>query len=176
MEQRTDPAHVQHPRWCLKGEICTGDGIHHSKPLTVVTGDAYDLLRLWLEQAWTIDQPSIVLEVTTSGEVHYGYLPIGQGRVLRHQLTRLLDMAKDRAQPRQVPKLTGPSERAAEPGEVCTCGRPAVKVFTGGPFGDTGYCGLPDGGQAGPCPFCGGPRHQSERCPQYRLRPAGGDR
>lgn len=61
-------------------------------------------------------------------------------------------------------------ERRAEPGEVCTCGRPAVKVFIGGKFGDTGYCGLPDGGLPGPCPFCEGPRHE-QRCPQYQLRP-----
>ncbi|SCL43126.1 hypothetical protein GA0074692_6774 [Micromonospora pallida] len=63
-------------------------------------------------------------------------------------------------------------ERLAEPGERCTCGRAAVKVFTGGPWGDTGYCGLPDGGQRGPCTFCGGPRHQG-RCPVYKLRPDG---
>ncbi|WP_446218296.1 hypothetical protein [Micromonospora sp. IBHARD004] len=67
-------------------------------------------------------------------------------------------------------------ERPAEPGEVCTCGRPAVKVFTGGRHGDTGYCGLPDGGQKGPCAFCDGPRHESQRCPSYQLRPTGGTR
>jgi len=60
-------------------------------------------------------------------------------------------------------------QRPAEAGEVCTCGRPAVAVFTGGQYGDTGYCGLPDGGeQDGPCPFCGGDRHES-RCPRYTL-------
>ncbi|MDZ5443780.1 hypothetical protein U2F26_13710 [Micromonospora sp. 4G57] len=62
--------------------------------------------------------------------------------------------------------MTEHGERPAEPGEVCTCGRPA-----GGRFGDTGYCGRPDGGQRGPCPFCGGPRHVGERCPRYQVRP-----
>jgi hypothetical protein len=65
----------------------------------------------------------------------------------------------------------GPSERPAEPGERCTCGRQAIVVYLGSVLGPTGYCGIPDGGdRAGPCPFCGGPRHQSGRCPAYRLR------
>jgi hypothetical protein len=65
-----------------------------------------------------------------------------------------------------------PTERPAAPGERCTCGRQAVVVYLGSVFGPTGYCGIADGGdQAGPCPFCGGPRHQSGRCPDYRLRP-----
>ena len=64
-------------------------------------------------------------------------------------------------------------ERPAEPGELCTYGRPAVLVYLGGVFGSTGWCGQSDGGnRAGPCPFCGGPRHSEEegRCPSYRLR------
>jgi hypothetical protein len=69
-----------------------------------------------------------------------------------------------------------PSERPAEPGERCTCGRQAVVVYLGSSFGPTGYCGIADGGdRTGPCPFCGGPRHEtawgeSGRCPDYRLR------
>jgi hypothetical protein len=65
------------------------------------------------------------------------------------------------------------SERPAEPGELCTCGRHAIVVYLGGIFGPTGYCGIADGGdRAGLCPFCGGPRHQEPegRCPDYRLR------
>lgn len=63
------------------------------------------------------------------------------------------------------------SERRAEEGERCTCGRPAVTVFLTERFGEVGWCGVSDGGdQAGPCPFCGGARHEG-RCPQYRLRP-----
>ena len=63
------------------------------------------------------------------------------------------------------------TERPAEPGELCTCGRQAIVVYLGSIFGPTGYCGIPDGGdQSGPCPFCGGPRHPSGRCPDYRLR------
>jgi hypothetical protein len=64
-------------------------------------------------------------------------------------------------------------ERPAEPGELCTCGRQAIVVYLGSAFGPTGYCGIGDGGdQAGPCPFCGGPRHKEPygRCPDYRLR------
>jgi hypothetical protein len=62
------------------------------------------------------------------------------------------------------------TERPAESGELCTCGRQAIVVYIGGAFGPTGWCGIGDGGdRAGPCPFCGGPRH-SDRCPDYRLR------
>ncbi|MEU5721558.1 hypothetical protein ABZ783_07025 [Micromonospora sp. NPDC047738] len=94
MEHRTDPAQVEHPRWCLKGNICRVDGIHHSKPLAATTGDAHDAVRVWLEQAWQLPDPSVVLESTVDGEVGYVYLPISQARVLRHQLGRLLDAAK----------------------------------------------------------------------------------
>jgi hypothetical protein len=65
------------------------------------------------------------------------------------------------------------TERPAEPGELCTCGRPAIVAYLGGAFGPTGHCGIQDGGdRTGPCPFCGGPRHSqlAGRCPQYRLR------
>lgn len=83
--------------------------------------------------------------------------------------------------------------RRAEPGELCTCGRPAATVYLGGRFGDTGGCGLADGGAPvdGVCTFCGDTvdhAHywqaeaaagrpslsvevpQGERCPLYRLR------
>ena len=64
------------------------------------------------------------------------------------------------------------TQRAARPGELCTCGRPAVQVFITDHFGEVGYCGLPDGGASfGPCPFCGGDRHEGGRCPEYRLVP-----
>ena len=50
--------------------------------------------------------------------------------------------------------------RAAVAGELCTCGRPAAQVILaepGDPWGDTGYCGLDDGGAPadGVCTFCG---------------------
>jgi hypothetical protein len=72
----------------------------------------------------------------------------------------------------RIKELESPgSERPAAPGERCTCGRQAVVVYLGSVFGPTGYCGIADGGdQAGPCPFCGGPRHPEGRCPAYRLR------
>jgi hypothetical protein len=64
------------------------------------------------------------------------------------------------------------SERQAEPGEVCTCGRQAVKVFCWNDRNPVGWCGLSDGGDSrGPCPFCGGGRHEIGRCPSYELSP-----
>lgn len=73
------------------------------------------------------------------------------------------------------------TQRAAQPGEHCTCGRPAIIVFTRDDTTEIGYCGLPDGGdQNGPCLFCGGQRHQQPwggpaPCPQYQLRPPSRD-
>jgi hypothetical protein len=69
-----------------------------------------------------------------------------------------------------------PTERPAEPGERCTCGRQATVVYLGSTVGPTGHCGIADGGdRTGPCPFCGGLRHETARgdpgrCPDYRLR------
>lgn len=67
------------------------------------------------------------------------------------------------------------SERAARPGELCTCGRQAVTVFDT-ERGEVGYCGLPDGGdRSGLCPFCCEERQpwgDPAPCPQYRLRPS----
>jgi hypothetical protein len=69
------------------------------------------------------------------------------------------------------------TERTAQPGERCTCGRQATVVFTRDDGTDVGYCGLPDGGnQIGPCPFCGDQRHRQPwgdpaLCPHYQLRP-----
>lgn len=37
-------------------------------------------------------------------------------------------------------------ERPARPGELCTCGRPAVVVYVTEKFGEVPYCGIPDGG------------------------------
>ena len=69
------------------------------------------------------------------------------------------------------------AERAAQPGERCTCGRQAVTVFVRDDGSEIGYCGLPDGGdRTGPCPFCGGQRHRQpwgdpKPCRQYQVRP-----
>jgi hypothetical protein len=97
------------------------------------------------------------------------------------------------------PVSTHNGVRAATPGELCTCGRPADRVVLaepGDPWGDTGYCGLDDGGAPaeGVCTFCGDTidhdaygraeqdagrpflayvtdgRPQGGRCPLYRLR------
>ncbi len=65
-------------------------------------------------------------------------------------------------------KATGwPTQRRAEAGEVCTCGRPAIVVYDD----VTGWCGSPTA-KPGPCPWCGATDHVA-RCPRYRLRPDG---
>lgn len=62
-------------------------------------------------------------------------------------------------------------QRRAEPGELCPCGRPAAVVYLSEKWGDTGDCLVPDGGQEGPCVFCGQEdAHPYSRCPAYRLR------
>jgi hypothetical protein len=46
-----------------------------------------------------------------------------------------------------------------------------VTVYLNEQFGPVGRCGRSDGGErTGPCPFCGGPRHE-DRCPAYTVRP-----
>lgn len=47
-------------------------------------------------------------------------------------------------------------ERAAERGELCSCGRQAVVVFLTEKFGPVGWCGQSDRGSRDVhCPFCG---------------------
>ncbi|WP_433319175.1 hypothetical protein [Micromonospora chersina] len=94
MEHPTQP--VEHPAWCIKGKICTVDGIHHSRPLTATPDDALDAVRVWLEQAHTVERLSVVLETTVEGNVGYTYLTVGQARVLVHQVRRLLNMGGQR--------------------------------------------------------------------------------
>jgi hypothetical protein len=68
-------------------------------------------------------------------------------------------------------------QRAAEPGELCTCGRQAVTVFFTDRFGDVGYCGIEGAAfrPVLPCPWCGSSEPHKEpwgdpgRCPEYRL-------
>lgn len=70
-------------------------------------------------------------------------------------------------------------ERPAQPGELCTCGHPAVVVYSNERFGEVGYCGAPGSARiaVSPCPFCGArfPHKTSwgdpERCPDYQLIP-----
>ena len=66
------------------------------------------------------------------------------------------------------------SERSAEAGELCTCGRPAAVVFVTDRFGEIGACLIEDAGRGRPwpCIFCDGREHhrRGERCPAYRLR------
>jgi hypothetical protein len=63
------------------------------------------------------------------------------------------------------------TQRPAQPGELCTCGRPATVVYLHDQRPPTGWCGISDGGANGPCPFCDGPAHDEERCPRYQLQP-----
>jgi hypothetical protein len=69
------------------------------------------------------------------------------------------------------------TERPAEPGELCTCGRPARTVFLTRRWGEVGSCDTDRSGELPvlPCPFCGASEaHQVGgevvKCPQYRLR------
>lgn len=62
-------------------------------------------------------------------------------------------------------------ERDALPGEVCTCGLPAVVVVADRHHDPAGWCGLTECPDIGPCPFCGGARHGFGRCSEYVLRP-----
>ncbi|MEV5691141.1 hypothetical protein [Micromonospora globbae] len=93
MEQRNDQQQVEHPSWCIRGRLCVGEGIHHSRPLVATPDGAQDATRVWLERPWTLDVHSIVLETTADGEVHYAYLLVEQARILRHQLGRLIRIA-----------------------------------------------------------------------------------
>lgn len=74
--------------------------------------------------------------------------------------------------------MTQSTERRAADGELCTCGRQAVVVFTNENFGDVGYCGI-DGAQGRPvlpCPWCGSTTAHTaswgdpDKCPDYQLR------
>ncbi|WP_069744763.1 MULTISPECIES: hypothetical protein [unclassified Streptomyces] len=70
-------------------------------------------------------------------------------------------------------------QRLAETGELCTCGRPAIAVYSSTEFGDVGHCGVEGSAQYPvlPCPWCGSTvAHKTswgdpDRCPHYRLRP-----
>lgn len=71
------------------------------------------------------------------------------------------------------------TERPGAPGELCTCGRQAVAVYSGGTFPDAGYCGI-EGNQGLPilpCPWCGSTEAHTKpwggpgTCPEYQLRP-----
>lgn len=75
--------------------------------------------------------------------------------------------------------MTDSAERLAAAGELCTCGRLAVVVFSNTEFGDVGYCGI-EGSQADPvlpCPWCSStkphtvPWGDPGKCPDYQLRP-----
>ncbi|MDX3232973.1 hypothetical protein [Streptomyces sp. ME19-01-6] len=78
--------------------------------------------------------------------------------------------------------MTDSTERRAAPGELCTCGRPAIVVYSNAEFGEAGYCGI-EGSQARPvlpCPWCGSaephtaPWGDPGKCPDYQLRPSAG--
>jgi hypothetical protein len=68
------------------------------------------------------------------------------------------------------------TQRPAESGELCTCGRKATVVFQTEAHGEVGWCGLADGGQGGRCTFCGAPAGHRDgvACPSYSLAPSAG--
>lgn len=69
-------------------------------------------------------------------------------------------------------------QRRAQPGELCTCGRQAVTVFSNEQFGDVGHCGIEGAAfrPVLPCPWCGTTKAHTQawgdpaRCPDYTLR------
>jgi hypothetical protein len=77
------------------------------------------------------------------------------------------------------------TDRRAELGELCSCGRQADIVITSPLWGDVGACNIDGGGQRPilPCPFCGATEAHRQpndwypdgfevvKCPQYQLRP-----
>lgn len=77
--------------------------------------------------------------------------------------------------------MTESTQRPAAPGELCTCGRPAVVVYSGGAFPDAGYCGIEGSMRLPvlPCPWCGSTEAHTEswgdpaKCPDYQLRAPG---
>jgi hypothetical protein len=63
------------------------------------------------------------------------------------------------------------SERPAEPGELCTCGRQAVVVCLGSVFGPPATAASPTAAtRPGRARSAAAPRHTEGRCPDYRLR------
>jgi hypothetical protein len=73
------------------------------------------------------------------------------------------------------------NQRPAAPGEVCTCGRPAVIVYVTEQFGEVGHCGIEGAAfrPVLPCPWCSSREAHTEpwgdpaRCPDYAIRPSG---
>ncbi|WP_433860193.1 hypothetical protein [Streptomyces kronopolitis] len=77
--------------------------------------------------------------------------------------------------------MTDSTERSAASGELCTCGRQAIVVYSSAEFGDAGHCGI-DGAQGRPvlpCPWCGSTEAHTTswgdpgKCSDYQLRPPG---
>jgi hypothetical protein len=102
----------------------------------------------------------------------------GDGWVLGASRPRRRPAPARRVTPTPAPAPTSDhTERPAQPGELCTCGRPARVVYLTKRFGEVGHCGLSNPAPALPCPFCGAtephrePWGDSARCPDYRLRP-----
>lgn len=69
--------------------------------------------------------------------------------------------------------------RPAKPGELCTCGHPAVVVYPNGQGGQVGHCGVEGAAlhPVLPCPWCGSETAHKVSwgdpapCPSYALRP-----
>lgn len=70
-------------------------------------------------------------------------------------------------------------QRPARPGEYCSCGRQAIRVFVTDDR-EVGHCGIDGVRPVVPCVFCGADDHPItaweggidwEPCPDYTIRP-----
>jgi hypothetical protein len=165
--------------WAICDECGFTSGPHHEQDDAICEADRHALAMGEVTLAELERQQQLSQRIDVAWQVSHGQRPDGWWFVVEVPGRPREDHGPFTSEPvmlaakvARIKQLEAPlTERPAVPGERCTCGRQAVVVYLGGVFGPTGYCGIADGGdQAGPCPFCGGPRHQSGRCPDYRLR------
>jgi len=92
--QLSDPADMPHPHWCDRRD-CAGRGQHRSVRLPVNAGcPDPTIVELTLTQALAAAvDPMLTLTVIDAGGQEV-VLSLGQGRVLSHQVRRLLDLSK----------------------------------------------------------------------------------
>ena len=123
----------------------------------------------------TLDTNDAISSPPSSSSIGWlrAHVDYARGRLPLYGLDSVDDLQADTARLLNLLKgnLLAVTQRPAQPGELCTCGRPAVIVFLTGRWGPTGWCGISDGGADGPCVFCHRRAHHSQRCPQYQLRP-----
>jgi hypothetical protein len=165
--------------WAVCDECGFTSGPHHEQGDAIREADRHALAMGEVTLAELERQQRPDQRLAVAWQVSHGQRPDGwwftmevPGRPREEHGPFASEPAMLAAKVARIKQLEAPlTERPALLGERCTCGRQAIVVYLGGVFGPTGYCGIADGGdQAGPCPFCGGPRHHESRCPDYRLR------